>query len=79
MPILMYIVEGLFLNTKDIEWKVFKNFSHIVQIFLLLKSRNDRIFQQVTHKGGESAMNYINSFQNAQTFSVSVGNSYSED
>ena len=42
------------------------------------KSRNDRIFQQVTHKGGDSAMNYIKIFQNAQDLSVSVGNTYSE-
>ena len=41
------------------------------------KSRYDRIFQQVTHKGGESAMNYIKRFQNAQALSVSVGNTYS--
>ena len=40
------------------------------------KSRYDRTFQQVTHKGGESAINYIKSIQNAQAFSVSVGNSY---
>ena len=43
------------------------------------KNRYDRTFQQVTHKGGESAINYIKRFQNAQAFSVSVGNSYSED
>ena len=30
------------------------------------KSRYDRTFQQVTHKGGESAINYIKRFQNAQ-------------
>ena len=29
------------------------------------RSRYDRIFQQVTHKGGESAMNYMKRFQNA--------------
>ena len=33
----------------------------------------DRIFQQVTHKRGESEMNYIKRFQNAQDLSVSVG------
>ena len=38
-----------------------------------------RTFQQVTHKGGEYAINYIKRFQNAQALSVSVGNSYSED
>ena len=43
------------------------------------KSRYGRIFQQVTHKGGEYAINYIKIFQNAQALSVSVGNSYSED
>ena len=43
------------------------------------KSRYDRTSQQVTHKGGESAINYIKRFQNAHNLSVSVGNSYSED
>ena len=43
------------------------------------KSRYDRTFQQVTHKGGESALNYIKRFQNAQALSVSVGNSCSEE
>ena len=43
------------------------------------KNRYDSIFQQVTHKGGESAMNYIKRCQNVQALSVSVGNSYSED
>ena len=43
------------------------------------KSRYDRKFQQVTHKGGESAINYIKIFQNVYALSVSVGNSYSED
>ena len=43
------------------------------------KSRYDRNFQQVTHKGGEEAINYIKRFQKAQVLSVSVGISYSED
>ena len=43
------------------------------------KSRYDRNFQQITHKGGESAINYIKRFQNAHDLSVSVGNSYYED
>ena len=43
------------------------------------KSRYDRIFEQVTHKVEESAINYIKIFQNAQDLSVSVGNNYSED
>ena len=37
------------------------------------------ISNQVTHKGGESAINYIKRFQNAQALSVSLGKSYSED
>ena len=43
------------------------------------KSRYDRNFQQVTHKGGEYAINYIKMFHNAHYLSVSVGKSYSED
>ena len=43
------------------------------------ESRYDRIFQQVTHKGGESEKKTIKIFQNAQALSVSVGNSYSGD
>ena len=43
------------------------------------KSKYDRIFRKVTHKVGESKMNYIKIFQNAQALTVSVGNSYSED
>ena len=43
------------------------------------KSRYDRAFQKVRHKGGQSTTNYINRFQNAHAISVSVGNSYSED
>ena len=30
------------------------------------KSRDDRLFQKVTHKGGKSAMNYIKIFENSQ-------------
>ena len=43
------------------------------------KSIHDRTFQQVTHKGGESAINYVKRFQNTHYLSVSVGNRYSED
>ena len=43
------------------------------------KSRYDRTLQQVTHKVGESAINYIKRFQNSQALSVSIGNSYSEE
>ena len=39
------------------------------------KSRYDRNFEQVTHKGGEYVMNYIKRFQNEQALPVSVGNS----
>ena len=39
----------------------------------------DRLFHQVTQKGGYSEMNYINIFQISQAFPVSVGNNYSED
>ena len=53
--------------------------SHCANMTFADKSRYDRTFQQVTHKGGESAINYIKRFQNAQVLSVSVVNSYSED
>ena len=43
------------------------------------KSGYDRLFQKLTHKGGESEMNCIKIFQNVQALSVSVGNSYYED
>ena len=36
------------------------------------KSRYDRLFQKVTHKIGEQAINYIKKLQNAQALSVSV-------
>ena len=53
--------------------------SHCANMTFADKSRYDRNFQQVTHKGGEYAINYINIFQNAHALSVSVRNSYSED
>ena len=53
--------------------------SHCENMTFADKSRYYRIFQQVTHKGGESEINYIKRFQNAYALSVSVGNSYSED
>ena len=43
------------------------------------KSRYDRTFQQVTHKGGGSAINFIKRFNNSRALSVSVGNSYYGD
>ena len=39
--------------------------SHCANMTFSDKSRYDRTFQQVTHKGGEYAMNYIKIFQNA--------------
>ena len=42
------------------------------------KIRYEGNFQQVTHKGGEYAINYIKRFQNAHALSFSLGNSYSE-
>ena len=53
--------------------------SHCANMTFADKSRYDRTFQQVTHKGGESYINYIKWFQNSQALSVSVRNSYSED
>ena len=53
--------------------------SHCAKMTLADKSRHYRHFQQVTHKGGEPAMNYINIFQNSQDLSASVGNNYSEN
>ena len=53
--------------------------SHCANMTFADQSRYDRNVQQVTHKGGESEINYIKRFQNSQALSVSVGNSYSED
>ena len=53
--------------------------SHCANMTFADKIRYDRTFQKVTHKGGESDINCIKRFQNAQALSVSVGNSYSED
>ena len=36
--------------------------SHCANMIFADKSRYDRTFQQVTHNGGESAINYIKSF-----------------
>ena len=51
--------------------------SHSANMTFSGKSRYYILFQQVTHKGKESEMNYIKTFQNAHDLSVSVGNSYS--
>ena len=53
--------------------------SHCANMTFADKSRYDRTFQQVTHKGGESAINYIKRFQNAHALSVSLVNRYSDD
>ena len=53
--------------------------SHCANMTFADKSRYDKTFQQVTHKVGESAINYIKRFHNAHALSVSVENSYSED
>ena len=55
-----------------------KLLSHCANMTFADKSRYDSIFQQVTHKGGESAMNCIKIFPNAEALSVSVENSYLE-
>ena len=52
---------------------------HCANITFDEKSRYDRLFHQVSYKGGESAMNYIKIFKNSQALLVSVGNSYSGD
>ena len=44
-----------------------------------VKIRYDNIFQKVTHKVGESEINYTKRLQNSQDLLVSVGNNYSED
>ena len=53
--------------------------SHCANITFDDKSRCDKTFQQVTHKGGEFAINYIKIFHNANALSISVEISYSED
>ena len=53
--------------------------SHYANMTFSDKRIYDRTFQQVTHKGGKSAINYIKIIQNAHVLSVSLGNSYSED
>ena len=51
--------------------------SHCENMTFADKSIYGRTFQQVTHKGGESAINYIKIFQDAHALSVLVINSYS--
>ena len=66
-------------STKDGIKCIEKFQSHCANMTFADKSRYDRNFQKVTHKGEESAINYIKIFQNAHVLSVSVGNNYSED
>ena len=42
--------------------------SHCANMTFAGKSRYNRTFQQVKHKGEESAINYISMFQNAHAF-----------
>ena len=50
--------------------------SYCTNITFADKSRYGKTFQQVTHKGGEYAMNYIKRFRNAHALSIYVGNEY---
>ena len=53
--------------------------SHCAKMAFAGKSRYGRLFHQVTHKVGESEINYINISQNSHALSVLIGTSYSED
>ena len=53
--------------------------SHCANMTFSDKSRYNRLFQQVLHKGMGLSMNFIWRFKNSQALSVSVINSYSED
>ena len=53
--------------------------SHCANMTFSDKFRYDIIFQQVTHKGGESEMNYIKIFKDSQSLSVLVRKNYYED
>ena len=53
--------------------------SHYANMNFAYKSRHDRLFHQVTHKGGESEINYTKRFQNTPALTVSIGHIYSED
>ena len=64
---------------KDGIWCIEKLQSHCANMTFADKNRYDKTFQQVSHKLGESAINYIKIFQNAHALSVLVENNYSED
>ena len=49
--------------------------SHCANMTFSGKSKYNRNFQQVTHKGWKSAMNYIKILQNTHALSIYVGNS----
>ena len=53
--------------------------SHCANMTFSEKSKYDRIFQKLTHKGGESVMNYIKIFQHLQALWISVENTCSQD
>ena len=42
------------------------------------QSKYNKMFHQVVHKGGESAIKYIKIFQDATPLIISMGNSYTE-
>ena len=63
----------------DVVSCIFKLQSHCANMNFVEESRYDRIYHQVTHKGGQSETNHVKRFQNTQGISVSVGNSYSGD
>ena len=43
------------------------------------RNRYNRLFQKVTQKGGESAINYVKRFHDYKALVILVGNSCSED
>ena len=60
MQTFMYTSEDCFAEfQKDGIKCIDKLWSHCANVNFSDKSRYDRTSQQVTHKGGESAMNYI--------------------
>ena len=67
MQILMYTAEDWLLSISKYGIKCIEKLqSHCANMTFADKSRYDRTFQKVTHKGGESAVDYIKMFHNAQ-------------
>ena len=52
---------------------------HCAMVTFVDKKRYNKLFQAVTHKHRESALNYIKRFHKAKTMAASVGNKYSEE